>query len=103
MYLDGFAGPRIYSNGEPGSPLIAIDTLVNHTLFDQVNRTEFLFLLVEGRKDRAERLEKEIEKSTSGSTTSWSGTTTGDSPSTLHTPSWRATIPSRRRLPITTQ
>jgi three-Cys-motif partner protein len=61
VYLDGFAGPGIYSNGEPGSPLIAIETLVNHTLFDQLKRTEFLFLLVEGRKDRAAQLEKEID------------------------------------------
>ncbi len=62
VYLDGFAGPGIYSNGEPGSPLIAIETLVNHTLFPQLNHTEFLFLLVEGRKDRAVQLEEEIEK-----------------------------------------
>ena len=62
VYLDGFAGPGIYSNGEPGSPLIAVETLANHTLFDQLDHTEFLFLLVEGRKDRAEQLEEEIEK-----------------------------------------
>lgn len=62
VYLDGFAGPGIYSNGEPGSPLVAIETLVSHALFDKLDRTEFLFLFVEERKDRAEQLEEEIEK-----------------------------------------
>lgn len=33
MFLDGFAGPGIYSNGEPGSPIIALNTLVNHRVF----------------------------------------------------------------------
>ena len=30
VFLDGFAGPGVYSSGEPGSPLIAIETLVDH-------------------------------------------------------------------------
>lgn len=66
VYLDGFAGPGVYSGGEPGSPLVAIGTLVNHKVFDQLNRSEFLFLLVEEREDRAAQLEEEIEKFWSG-------------------------------------
>ena len=61
VYLDGFAGPGIIRWGT-WYPLIAIETLVDHPLFDRLNRTEFRFLLVEERKDRAAELEKEVEK-----------------------------------------
>jgi three-Cys-motif partner protein len=62
VYLDGFAGPGVYANGEPGSPLIALHTLVNHAQFEKLGHTQFLFLFVEGRKDRAEQLEAEVER-----------------------------------------
>ncbi|MYH72240.1 MAG: three-Cys-motif partner protein TcmP, partial [Acidimicrobiia bacterium] len=29
MFLDGFAGPGIYSDGSPGSPVIALRTLLD--------------------------------------------------------------------------
>src|SRR4051812_14615792 len=29
-YVDGFAGPGIYKGGEPGSPVVAIKTALNH-------------------------------------------------------------------------
>jgi len=32
LYIDGFAGPGEYSNGDPGSPLIAINTAIEHEL-----------------------------------------------------------------------
>lgn len=28
VFLDGFAGPGIYSQGEPGSPIVALRTLL---------------------------------------------------------------------------
>ena len=30
LFVDGFAGPGEYSNGEPGSPVIAVDALAEH-------------------------------------------------------------------------
>jgi three-Cys-motif partner protein len=62
IYLDGFAGPGIYDQGEPGSPLIALDTLVHHAAFQALSSTEFLFLFVEERSDRAQLLEDEVQK-----------------------------------------
>lgn len=58
VFLDGFAGPGVYDGGEPGSPVIAIDTLLNHHLFPKLNRTEFLFLFVESDGDRCESLDQ---------------------------------------------
>ncbi len=33
VFLDGFAGPGIYEDGEPGSPIIALRTLLEHAFF----------------------------------------------------------------------
>ena len=62
IFLDGFAGPGVYSNGELGSPLIALDTLINHTQFEQMSQTEFLFLFVEKDTERFKSLQHEIQK-----------------------------------------
>jgi three-Cys-motif partner protein len=66
IFLDGFAGPGIYSNGEPGSPIIALDTLVNHPYFAKLNHTEFVFLFVEAENERFVSLEHEIARFWSG-------------------------------------
>ncbi|MCP4383419.1 MAG: three-Cys-motif partner protein TcmP [Hyphomicrobiales bacterium] len=60
VFLDGFAGPGIYANGEPGSPLIAIETLVDHAHFEQLSRTEFVFIFVEADGERFASLEHEL-------------------------------------------
>lgn len=57
-YIDGFAGPGIYSKGEEGSPLIAIRTAVMH----KVKLTNVKFIFVECREDRAKTLEKVLGK-----------------------------------------
>lgn len=56
LYIDGFAGPGEYSKGEPGSPVIAINTAKEHKL--KLN-AEILFLFIETREDRCNHL-KEI-------------------------------------------
>ena len=61
VFLDGFAGPGIYAGGEPGSPIIALDVLVNHTRFPRLKHTEFVFLFVEADKDRFNALERELD------------------------------------------
>jgi three-Cys-motif partner protein len=60
IFFDGFAGPGIYDKGEPGSPIIALDTLVSHKMFEQLHHTEFVMIFVEKDTARFESLEKQI-------------------------------------------
>ena len=57
IYLDGFAGPGEYEKGEPGSPIIAIDTFLNHT-YAPVRTKEVLFLFIEQDHARCEHLKQ---------------------------------------------
>lgn len=63
VYYDGFAGPGVYSSGEEGSPLIALNTAKKHSY--KLN-AELVFIFVEGDEERAKHLDKiiEIEKKT---------------------------------------
>lgn len=58
-YVDGFAGPGIYSQGEAGSPLVALKVANEHSaeLTDTLN-----FLFIEENESRAENLSTEIDK-----------------------------------------
>jgi three-Cys-motif partner protein len=59
VYVDGFSGPGRYTGGEPGSPIIALESARTHS----ANLTaELVFLFIEERQDRAEYLESEIAK-----------------------------------------
>ena len=61
LYVDAFAGPGEYEDGEPGSPLIAIDTLVNHRRLLQLpGRIKFEF--IEANLDRYMHLRSMIEQ-----------------------------------------
>lgn len=62
VFFDGFAGPGSYAEGEMGSPLIAIETLLDHPLFGRFASTEFLFLFCEPMKDRAAALRVRLEE-----------------------------------------
>jgi three-Cys-motif partner protein len=61
VYIDGFAGPGVYANGQPGSPILALRCLVDHQHFDRWKKT-FTFVFVENDKDRFESLEAEIQR-----------------------------------------
>jgi three-Cys-motif partner protein len=61
IFLDGFAGPGRYQGGEPGSPIIALDTLVRHPLFDKLAQCEFVMIFVESDAARVANLEQEID------------------------------------------
>lgn len=62
VFVDGFAGPGRYSNGEPGSPLIALDALLKHRYFeDNQKRREVVFVFIEQDSRRAGALQQEIE------------------------------------------
>jgi three-Cys-motif partner protein len=58
-YVDGFAGPGIYSQGEPGSPIVAMKVANEHSaeLNGKLN-----FLFIEEGEARAENLSNEITK-----------------------------------------
>ena len=45
--LDGFAGPGCYEDGEPGSPVLALNTLLNHQSFGNFDTTRFTFVFNE--------------------------------------------------------
>jgi three-Cys-motif partner protein len=60
IYLDGFAGPGVYEGGEDGSPVIALQTAVEHKLVPRFK--EIIFFFIEKNKDRAEMLNSVLKK-----------------------------------------
>ena len=56
-FIDGFAGPGHYAGGEPGSPLIALDTFRRYAASV---KGEAVFLFVEEDEERAEHLRETI-------------------------------------------
>ncbi len=60
VFLDGFAGPGVYSAGENGSPLIALETLVSHHMFDRLSHTEFVLFFVEQDPERFASLGEQV-------------------------------------------
>ncbi len=57
VFVDGFAGPGEYEEGEPGSPIVALDALVEHRHLPRMSNSEFVFLFIEERQDRFDNLE----------------------------------------------
>lgn len=57
VYIDGFAGPGLYEGGEPGSPVIALKTALDHA---QRISGEVVFLFIENDTDRADSLKGQI-------------------------------------------
>jgi three-Cys-motif partner protein len=53
LYIDGFAGPGEYAGGQPGSPIIALKAVLNHSVSFPV---PVHMLFVEQRQDRFEHL-----------------------------------------------
>lgn len=59
LFIDGFAGPGKYADGSPGSPLIALDVLLNHS---NVNpNCRYYFVFNENDPARHESLVQELE------------------------------------------
>ena len=58
--IDGFAGPGRYTGGEPGSPIIMLDTLLRHASQSRITASvEYVF--IEERPDRYATLCAELE------------------------------------------
>lgn len=61
LFIDGFAGRGRYNNGEIGSPIIALETLLDHVAWDQMKSNEFVFYFIEKDEDNVANLEAVIE------------------------------------------
>jgi len=57
-FIDGFAGPGEYRDGERGSPIIALDTYEKHPA---TMRARISFLFIEKERKRAEHLETMVQ------------------------------------------
>lgn len=57
VYIDGFAGPGRYEQGEDGSPVIALNVAVNHR---KALAGEVVFWFIDEREDRIEHLRQEL-------------------------------------------
>jgi three-Cys-motif partner protein len=57
-YVDAFAGPGQYEAGESGSPVIALERLLNHEARDRMNitRDRVRLIFIEGDRARCEHL-----------------------------------------------
>ncbi len=62
IYIDGFAGPGEYNDGEDGSPILVMKSIKGHQLSPNFRGTEFVHILIEKRKDRCNNLRKVIEE-----------------------------------------
>jgi three-Cys-motif partner protein len=60
VYYDAFSGPGRYKDDEPGSPIIALDVLLNHAAQAAMSSTEFLLILNEQDAACAEHLGREV-------------------------------------------
>ncbi len=59
-YVDGFAGKGRYTKGEPGSPLLVIDTVVRAMDERSIRASHVSFHLIEQNRDNFENLKREL-------------------------------------------
>ena len=57
LFIDAFAGPGKYSDGEPGSPVVALNALIEHRAKAQI-RSHISYYFIEKREDRSRHLEE---------------------------------------------
>ena len=61
VIIDGFAGPGKYSNGEEGSPVIALRALLEHSYRASMT-AEVSYLFIEADKNRCDSLRQVIDR-----------------------------------------
>jgi three-Cys-motif partner protein len=59
VYIDGFCGPGKYKGGEAGSPIVALEEALKHSLRLAGNQLTFLFM--DERSDRIAHLTNELQ------------------------------------------
>ena len=57
LFIDAFAGPGEYTGGEPGSPVIALNALIDHRARGRM-RSEVKYLFIEKDEDRSVHLKQ---------------------------------------------
>lgn len=62
VYIDGFAGPGEYVDGDLGSPLIALDCVRRHKASGRLGGVEVVLLFIESKPDRAAHLRNRLER-----------------------------------------
>ena len=62
IYIDGFAGPGRYVDGDDGSPIVALKALLEHKSFHSWGNREFDFVFVEANKKYFDTLNEEVER-----------------------------------------
>jgi len=62
IYIDGFAGPGVYKEGEDGSPIIALNCLLTHSLNICQRSTIYEFYFIEQNAERKAILEDRIKE-----------------------------------------
>jgi len=65
LFVDGFAGPGLYQDGEEGSPIIALNAFCKHRARDKII-AEVVFIFIEKDARRANYLESLINPLRSG-------------------------------------
>lgn len=60
VFVDGFAGPGIYEDGEPGSPIVALTTARDHQA--DLSSCEIVMGFFERCPDRAHSLQRQLEE-----------------------------------------
>jgi three-Cys-motif partner protein len=60
LFIDGFAGRGVYNDGSPGSPIIAMGRLLNHSAWSRMSHREFVFVFVEHDAENVESLRRAI-------------------------------------------
>jgi three-Cys-motif partner protein len=61
VYIHGFAGPGVYVGGEPGSPIIALKSFLEHRDRERIT-SELVYVFIEENKERVKRLREEVRK-----------------------------------------
>ena len=58
VYIDGFCGPGIYDGGEPGSPVIALESALKHT--GRLGDTDVVFWFLDKEVKRIAQLDAQL-------------------------------------------
>ncbi|WP_298210982.1 three-Cys-motif partner protein TcmP [Ferrimicrobium sp.] len=61
IFIDGFAGPGRYSGGEPGSPIVALQSVLDHPSFQNF-KGHILFAFFEKNEAYCSNLQQELRK-----------------------------------------
>lgn len=61
-FIDGFAGPGVYADGEEGSPIVSLRALLEHSAVDNFAGTQFNFIFNEHDGQRLDALKTMVER-----------------------------------------